>query len=107
MSSSKKKNAEAERRLNRRPQPRQRQREGLRAMDQAQLEGLRRNDVASQVISPLQYVLNAEGQVDRKRKSTTFGMHRTGAAWAFFTLKYMYLGAATAAAVMNTWASTL
>jgi hypothetical protein len=66
--------------------------EQLRAMDQAQLEGLRRNDVASYVLSPLQYVLDAKGKVDRKRKSTTFGMHRTGAAWAFFTLKYMYLG---------------
>jgi hypothetical protein len=64
----------------------------LRNMDQAQLAGLQRNDVAVSVISPLSYVLNSEGQVDRKRKSTTFGMHRTNHAWAFFTLKYMYMG---------------
>jgi hypothetical protein len=48
--------------------------------------------VATQVISPQDYMLDSTGQVERRRKSTTFGMHRTGKAWAFFTLQYKFLG---------------
>ena len=66
--------------------------EMLTTQGQRQLQGLQTNGTATQVISPQDYVLDGEGQVDRNRKSTTFGMHRTGKAWAFYTLQYKYLG---------------
>jgi hypothetical protein len=60
----------------------------IATQSQAQTRGLEGLGVADRLISPADYVNDAQGQFARRRKATTFGMHRIGKAWAFFMLKY-------------------
>ena len=57
----------------------------------AQIERLQGIDIGH-FISYQHYMLNTAQALDLQIHSTTFGMHRIGKAWAFFTHRWKFLG---------------